>query len=144
MKTIGKHSINIGNEVFHGFEKGKVAEMEGDRVRSVRFPYGTVSSWDLHVMPVTEETEKISKIFSDIKEEIRRRSGNMNLNWPAISTYMNNVWFSICLETIAPTGDSSKDILKALRKEFRKFSNNILKTIDKLNKMEVCDVKLFR
>jgi hypothetical protein len=147
MKIVN-YEINAGDKIMAGFDYGNVGEIQGDRVREVRFNHGTLSGWSLNVVPVTPEIEEISKRYYRLKEDIRNSEGAMNLNWPDISSFLERLWYSECIEMLEflnkPPHERSNTTLKSIRKLFNKFSKSMATTLKKLRKMEVCEVRIFR
>ncbi len=143
MIKIGNYKIQQGDNVFYSFEEGIVKTIVEGRATDVKSGCIRSGGYDLMVVPITDETRKISRMYRNLKDDIRSAEGVMNLNWPDLSRYMENLWYKHCLNTIIG-GEGSKEVAKSINKEFKKFSVDIFKYITRVKKLTVCNISLFR
>ncbi len=143
MIKIGKYTINQGDSVFYSFEEGVVKTIEDGRATDVNHGCILTGGHNLKVLPVTDEVRQISRMYRNLKDDIHSASRSMNLNWPELSWYMEDLWYKHCLNAILG-GEGSKEVTKSITKEFKKFSKDIFKSIEKIKKLTVCNINLFR
>lgn len=131
----------VGDWCFSEFQLKQIKEVHPERgVSSVTTGTIVSSGWNTFCVPLSLEAKVWSESVEYWEDEIRRKEGGRNLNWPDLHRKFVELWEEGC----AGLGTEKAGTMQAHHNKVRDFARGVLDQLETSRSLQADGVPIFR